>query len=201
MFDRAGNPVADALVIVAKGPENFRAMREGARAGKSTESITLATTNSDGLGRFTVTLQVDALDDWPAPALSLWVVRDGFSLEVRRLAADWPGVAPLRLTLAPTERVDLRLAAPDGIPAAGASVTPEWVRGALVPADLAERLRVTVGDDANASMSGVKPGDLKTIRVQTGSYGTQWLAMPNTPAKRATLSLVAVGQISGHIAG
>lgn len=202
VVDAQGKPVADALVVLAKGPADFHALREPARAARTAEQDTLGIAQTDETGSFAIAFDRAALNDWPRPALAVWAYRDGFSLDVRRLDPDSPDAMPLtKLVLnADAPATELRVVQSNGQPAAAARVTPEWVRGFLLPADLAERLRQTSDDQGAVSIAGVKRDDLKTVRVVSATSGIQWLAMPWTHAgKSVELSLAAVGQIAGQL--
>lgn len=201
VVDADGKPVDNALVVVAKSRGSESPTTDVARDGRLGETTTLGTAKTDESGAFVVVVEPESLNDWPRARLSIWAYADGRAIAVRRLDPDAPGsMPPLRLVLGRPEVVAMRLEEADGSPAHGARLTPEWVRGFLVPAELAARLCVEADEQGAVAINGVHRPDLQTIHVLSEAAGIQWTALPRGPTTEpVVVSLATVGRIEGRV--
>lgn len=198
--DAEGKPVTNALVVVAKSRGSTNPKTDLVRGGRLGETTTLGTARTDAAGKFDITIKSEPLTEWPPARISVWAFAEGRALDVRRLDPEAPGaMPPLRLVLDQDERVAVRLVEADGSPARGAKVSPEWVRGFLLPKELAECWRVEADEQGSVTLSGVKRADLQTVHVVSAASGVQWAALPRRKTAPLVLPLAAPGRIEGRV--
>jgi hypothetical protein len=196
-----GKPAVGAEVVLAEGtPPVMNIVRLTGAVLKP--AAVLRTQRADSAGQFQVVLsQDDATIQRFRRPMFLWAFGPGGALAMRPIPHDWPpdGV-PVRLALAPSEAVRVRVLDPEERPVAGARLVPARIRGVEIPTDLGGRFAVETDAQGQAALAAGATDELEVIRVTSGPFGVQQLRTPRPEAEGVrTLQLMPVGRIAGQV--
>ncbi|HEX7378448.1 MAG TPA: carboxypeptidase-like regulatory domain-containing protein, partial [Pirellulales bacterium] len=196
-----GKPVAGAIVVIAAGEPVRRSVVRAASAAAPQPPEVLAKATSDATGKFSISLP-DETPESPLQRtrLTVWAHHVDSSLAVRLIDRDWPKAGlplSLRLPLAATVRFKVTDAGYRS--AAHAQIAPLRVAGQLVPEIVSARLTARTDAEGKATLTGLVPSELETVRVESGASGAQWAGLPADRGKIVLVSLAPVGQLRGRL--
>ncbi len=166
--------------------------------------VVLGKARSEGDGRFRVERR-DVKDAGSRKgALVLWAHRPGAGASwvvLKRDSSSPEPSEPVRLTLAPTSEVAVRVLDPQGVPVAGAAVAVILLQGgqSLLPDELAGRLGSTTDAAGRAVLKAAPPEDIFMLRVTTGEYGAQSFIHRRGLKPGTDLRLRPVARVEGHV--
>jgi protocatechuate 3,4-dioxygenase beta subunit len=189
--DAAGRPVEGAELFLAESTPVLGiapAVRHRGRSGKA--------------GEFQVRLPEEPEDRYRAPKLwTLWAYRAGSAAGWRAVPRDWPPRGQsLRLVLGAESRLEVRVRAPDGSPAAGVLVSPARVAGRVLPAALADGIASRTDKEGRATLTAFTPDEVELLRVGAPALGVQQFALPAPGGDGVrSLTLWAAGRVEGRV--
>lgn len=196
-----GKPVAGAIVVIAEGEPVRRSVVRAASAAAPQPPEVLAKATSDATGKFSISLP-DETPESPLrrTRLTVWAHHVDSSLAVWPMDRDWPKAGlSLSLRLPPAAAVRFKVTDAGYLPAAHAQIAPLRVAGQLVPEVIIARLTARTDAAGKATLTGLVPSELETVRVESGASGAQWAGMPADRGKIALVRLAPVGQLRGQL--
>jgi hypothetical protein len=195
VVDEAGRPV--------EGVELFQT---GVPSGPKPLDQSCWTGRSGAQGRFVA----DASKAWAAGATfipaseGILAYQPGFRLagvtigQRSRISVD----DPLRILLKPVaaNASPLRVIGPDGTPVAAAKIRVRHLGGrTFLTEEVRDRFAVTTALDGRANLAAFSPEDVRLVDIETKSFGTQIVKIDPAATGEQTLTLSAVGRLSGRI--
>lgn len=201
VVDANGKPVSGAMVVVAEGPPALKVVTVRAPLSAPKAPDVLAKGTSDESGKFDIAMPEEAPEiAWQRTRLTVWAYHPDFALGVRLIDRDWPRAGlPLPVSLPATARVKLKVTDGNYRPIADARIAPLRVAGHLVPEELAKRLGTGTGADGRATLAGIVPDELDTVRIESEALGVQWAGLPAGRDKVVLISLLPVGRLNGRL--
>jgi protocatechuate 3,4-dioxygenase beta subunit len=201
VVDADGKPVPGATIVAAEGPPALRVMVQRAPVAAPQAPEVLASAVSDESGKFDLCIPAEAPEVASQRSrLTVWAYHPDFALAVRLIDRDWPRAGlPLVIGLRRQAAIQVKITDASYRPVAEARVTPLRVAGQLVPEVLATRLAVNTGADGRATLTGVVPAELDTVRIENKASGVQWAGLPADRDKVVLLSLLPVGRLKGRL--
>jgi tetratricopeptide (TPR) repeat protein len=195
VVDEDGRPVEGAELFHHGVPEDLKLTKRASWTGRS-----------DAQGRFVA----DRSSFWlagfsfVASTESITAFRTGLRPTVVKIGRSGTSPAnPIRIVLRPVAAtgVSLRVVDPDGAPVAGAKIVHG--RGNTGLASLAEsvvdRLSVATGPDGRVNLSPFSPEDVTYVTIVSKAFGSQIYGTDPTAKGEQTLTLRAVGRLSGRV--
>ena len=132
----------------------------------------------------------------------LWVMKPGYRISQTLFPEALPGPAdPLRITLGPPGKAQVRVEGPDGRPIPGARVLPGRLkaRQAPIPDPIAEVAAGTTGADGLAVMDAAPPEELIYVDVHAPGFGIQGRQINPIPGQPTTITLRPVSTWAGRL--
>jgi hypothetical protein len=189
--DAGGTPVAGAEFCLAESKPLLRLRPQ-----------VLARGQADGKGRFQVRFAAQPEERYREHRpYTLWAWAPGKAVAWRSVPRDLPGEpAPLRVKLGPAPRLEVRVLAADGTPAAGVRVSPAVASGRVLPEPLADQLAAHTDARGHVVLSGLAAEDVTALRLVGEAGGIQQHLLPpagedNPP----TLRLSRTGRVQGRV--
>ncbi|HEX7447463.1 MAG TPA: carboxypeptidase-like regulatory domain-containing protein [Pirellulales bacterium] len=202
VVDARNQPVAGADIYLFDGPPVGRTAAPNDAAKTRRPPALVASAQSNDEGEFSIALPAHAP---PVYARSMtWfglaVHKPGLAVKTRVIARYWPSrAAPVRIVLTQPRNNRVRVRSSAGEPVADARLWVDQIEGIRLPEELSERLVTKSNASGEAELPDVAGEELKTVRVESKQFGSQWCALARSINHLSTMSLLPVGAIRGRL--